>query len=320
MVRCDHLFNSVLGQTPPLRLFCSLPHSQVAIRRSAIFEKPEGTHLALFEAQTTAQRITVHPVIMLEPLVGSAVRFQELPPRREMVLGAALATSGTVAMYHIVGVTPEGRTTGEALGGGQPQERIIVSEREIREVYRKLHTAKSSMVDFVFLGCPQYTVEQIRVAAGLLDKRRVHENTTLWIGTNRMAFAMAERMGYYDIIKKAGGVLVCDTCPMLSFLRLDSPKQGLQDRRSNHVMDSEQAKYANNTMAGNHLARDVVERRNAGGMRVSNEKDKFKGTCWKGCRSTGCASRLPRRDDEEIHRCCQHPYAWRKCHSNIDLS
>jgi predicted aconitase len=66
-----------------------------------------------------------------------------------------------------------------------------------------------------------------------------------------MAFAMAERMGYHEIIKKAGGVLVCDTCPMLSFLRLDAlEKQGLSGPAYRTMLtDSpKQAKYANNTI------------------------------------------------------------------------
>jgi hypothetical protein len=85
----------------------------------------------------------------------------------------------------------------------------------------------------------------------LLEGRKVHENTTLWIGTNRMAFAMAERMGYYDIIKKAGGVLICDTCPMLSFLRLDAlEKRGISGPAFRTMLtDSpKQAKYAHTTM------------------------------------------------------------------------
>ena len=66
-----------------------------------------------------------------------------------------------------------------------------------------------------------------------------------------MAFAMAERMGYLDIIQKAGGVLVCDTCPMLSFLRLDAlSKRGMAGPYFKTMLtDSpKQAKYARDTM------------------------------------------------------------------------
>jgi predicted aconitase len=218
-------------------------------------ENRKGTHLISLEAKLKGSTDYGALGYHVGAIVGSGVPVFEgiHQPRQEelMVLGSALATSGTVAMYHITGVTPEAPTTGAAFGGTPPKEKIIVSGKEIQEVYRKLHTAKDSNVDFVFLGCPQYTVEQIRVAAGLLDGRRVHENTTLWIGTNRMAFAMADRMGYYDIIKKAGGVLVCDTCPMLSFLRLDSlAKQGISGPAYKTMLtDSpKQAKYAHTTI------------------------------------------------------------------------
>ena len=218
-------------------------------------ENRKGTHLISLEAQLKGSTDYGALGYHVGAIVGSGVPVFEgiYQPRQEelMVLGSALATSGTVAMYHITGVTPEAPTTGAAFGGTPPKEKIIVSGKEIQEVYRKLHTAKDSHVDFVFLGCPQYTVEQIRVAAGLIEGRRVKENTTLWIGTNRMAFAMAERMGYCDIIKKAGGVLICDTCPMLSFLRLDSlAKRGISGPAFKTMLtDSpKQAKYAHTTI------------------------------------------------------------------------
>jgi len=62
---------------------------------------------------------------------------------------------------------------------------------------------------------------------------------------------MAERMGYHEIIRKAGGVLVCDMCPMLSFLRLDAlAKRGMKGPHFQTMLtDSpKQAKYAHSTM------------------------------------------------------------------------
>jgi predicted aconitase len=218
-------------------------------------ENRKGTHLVSIEAELDGFTDYGAAGYYVGSIVGSGVPVFEgiyQPCQEElMVLGSALATSGTVAMYHIPGVTPDAHTTEDAFGGALPREKIVVTEKEINEVYERLHTAEDSEVDFVYLGCPQYTVDQIRIAAGMLDGRRVHANTTLWIGTNRMAFALAERMGYHDIIKKAGGVLVCDTCPMLSFLRRDSlEKQGISGPAYKTMLtDSpKQAKYANNTI------------------------------------------------------------------------
>lgn len=218
-------------------------------------ENRKGSHLVAIDTELDGTTDYGAAGYYVGSIVGSGVPVFEgiYQPRQEelMVLGSALATSGTVAMYHITGVTPDAPTTEGAFGGNPIQEKIVVTKKELDEVYQKLHTAKNFDVDFVYLGCPQYTVDQIRNVAALLDGRRVHTNTTLWIGTNRMAFAMAERMGYHEIIKKAGGVLVCDTCPMLSFLRLDAlEKQGLSGPAYRTMLtDSpKQAKYANNTI------------------------------------------------------------------------
>lgn len=251
-------FNSILGAKTNrcgyFVLFAALTGKYPKIGY-LLDENRKGTHLVSIEAELDGSTDYGAAGYYVGSIVGSGVPVFEgiYQPRQEelMVLGSALATSGTVAMYHIPGVTPDAPTTEDAFGGTPSREKIVVTEKEISEVYEKLHTAKDSDVDFVYLGCPQYTVDQIRIAAGLLDGRRVHANTTLWIGTNRMAFALAERMGYHDIIKKAGGVLVCDTCPMLSFLRRDSlEKQGISGPAYKTMLtDSpKQAKYANNTI------------------------------------------------------------------------
>lgn len=218
-------------------------------------ENRKGTHLVSVETKLNTPTDYGAVGFYVGSIVGSGVPVFEgiHQPRQEdlMQLGAALATSGTVAMYHVPGITPETPTMESAFRDHNAAETIRVTKRDIRKTLEQLRTAKSPFVDFVFLGCPQYTVDQVRRVAALIEGRKVHENTALWIGTNRMAFAMAERMGYHDIIKKAGGVLVCDTCPMLSFLRLDAlAKRGMSGPYFHTMLtDSpKQAKYAHTTM------------------------------------------------------------------------
>ena len=228
-------------------------------------ENRKGTHLVKVEAKLRSTTDFGALGYHVGSLVGSGVPVFEglFQPRQEqlMLLGAALATAGTVAIYHIPGVTPEAPSTAAVYDKTADSDVIIVTDRDIRRTFDQLHVAKSSTPDFVFLGCPQYTVEQIRRVAELIEGRRVHENTTLWVGTNRMAFAMAERMGYLETIQKAGGVLVCDTCPMLSFLRLDAlSKRGMAGPYFKTMLtDSpKQAKYARDTM-GCDIILDRIE-------------------------------------------------------------
>jgi hypothetical protein len=130
--------------------------------------------------------------------------------------GAAASSSGGVEMYHIPGVTPEAESVAEALGGGPPEEAIRYGVEERREAYEWLNSSASSTnVDFIMLGCPHASIEQIWIAARLLDGKRIHENVNLWLFTPRALTDTAELNGYTAIIRKAGGHVLSDTCPAI---------------------------------------------------------------------------------------------------------
>ncbi len=125
--------------------------------------------------------------------------------------GAASAASGSVALYHMVGITPEARTLEEAFGGRTPTERMVVGQREIEAVMEQMG-ASEGPVDVVGVGCPHASIDQMARYAALLDGKRVHPNTRLWICTNVVVEEMARKMGYLDTIERAGATLMVGTC------------------------------------------------------------------------------------------------------------
>lgn len=130
--------------------------------------------------------------------------------------GAAAASSGGVEMYHLAGITPEAATLEAAFGRNRPLERFGFGRAERRLAYEQVNaTAKNANVDFVMLGCPHYTLEQIGETCRLLEGKRVHENTSLWIFTPRATKQLADQKGYTRIITDAGGHLMSDTCSAL---------------------------------------------------------------------------------------------------------
>ncbi|MDX3905466.1 MAG: aconitase X catalytic domain-containing protein [Pigmentiphaga sp.] len=130
--------------------------------------------------------------------------------------GAAAASSGGVEMYHIPGFTPEAPTLEAAFGGNRPREVFRFGPKERQSVYENLNaTARDPEVDFVMLGCPHYSIEQIWEVCRLLQGKRVHENTQLWIFTPRATKQIADQNGYTKIITDAGGYLMSDTCSAL---------------------------------------------------------------------------------------------------------
>ena len=131
--------------------------------------------------------------------------------------GAAASSSGGVEMYHLVGVTPEANSTEQAFGGNRPAATLRYGAVERQATWEKLNsTARDRDVDYVMLGCPHYNLEQIWEACRLLEGRRVHENTELWIFTPRAIKAVADQNGYTKIIEDAGAYLMSDSCSAMS--------------------------------------------------------------------------------------------------------
>ena len=149
------------------------------------------------------------------PVITGAVSDASLI--RHKHFGAAAASSGGVEMYHMVGITPEAPSVEVAFGGAPRGERFVYDTAARKRVYETLNSVGSCEdVDFVMLGCPHYSLEQIAQAAALIEGRKVHENSALWVFTSRAVKATADANGYSQILRDAGAWLMTDTCSAIS--------------------------------------------------------------------------------------------------------
>lgn len=149
------------------------------------------------------------------PAVRGLVRRPDLPRLKHF--GAAASSSGGVEMYHLIGVTPEAPSWEAAFGGHAPQEVRRYGAAERAATLERINAmASDRQVDYVMLGCPHYTIEQIGEAATLIEGRRVHANSALWLWTPRAIKDLADRNGYTAIIEAAGGKILTDSCSAMS--------------------------------------------------------------------------------------------------------
>lgn len=149
------------------------------------------------------------------PVITGAVSEASLI--RHKHFGAASASSGGVEMYHMVGITPEAPSVERAFGGAPRGERFVYDAAARRRTYETLNSVGASTdVDYVMLGCPHYSIEQIAQACALLDGRKVHENSALWVFTSRAVKATADANGYSKMLRDAGAYLMTDTCSAIS--------------------------------------------------------------------------------------------------------
>ncbi len=148
-------------------------------------------------------------------------------------LSAALASSGAVSMFHAVGVTPEAPTLEEAFGSGEPEKTLVFGAAEKEQAEAALNKEPSDHVDWILVGCPNASVQEIREVAEALQGKKVHKDITLWVTTAGAMYAMAERVGYIRTIEEAGGTVVRETCPFLARSRVIAPKKGYKTLTTN---------------------------------------------------------------------------------------
>jgi predicted aconitase len=121
-------------------------------------------------------------------------------------LGAGLAASGAVALYHVRGVTPEARQ-GNVLA--DDAQRLVVDD--LADGYRALDGG-GRRVDLVSVGCPHASPRELEQISRAVSGRRLQ--AALWVTTARET---RERMPQeVSVIEDAGGQVVADTCMIVA--------------------------------------------------------------------------------------------------------
>ena len=124
--------------------------------------------------------------------------------------GAALASFGTVALFHMPGVTPEACARVEFVDGATPAATALT--RDGLAEFLAGYDAVGDKLDVVVFSAPQLSLLELETLAGLLDGRRVHRDTALLAATSPELKSAADRMGLTATIEAAGGILMAGVC------------------------------------------------------------------------------------------------------------
>jgi len=124
--------------------------------------------------------------------------------------GAALASYGSVPLFHMVGVTPEAHGISDVFDGPMPEARRI-GRADIDAFYDGfgLH---ADAVDVVVFAAPQLSLVEMQQLADLLKGRKISERTTLIAATSPEIKAGCDRMGLTAVIEEAGGIVLKGVC------------------------------------------------------------------------------------------------------------
>lgn len=146
--------------------------------------------------------------------------------------GAALASFGTVAMFHVPGVTPEAESVEEAFGGRSGPAPVVIRESDVAEFYGR-YGASGDKVDVVVFSAPQLSLLELQSLARLLDGATVHPDTTLIAATSPEIKFASDRLGLTRRIESSGALVLSGVCFYQSYAREMAEANGWKRLMSN---------------------------------------------------------------------------------------
>jgi predicted aconitase len=123
-------------------------------------------------------------------------------------LSASIVTYGGAPLFHIEGITSE---KVKAL-----ESKIIISRDDIEKAIKEMNDGIED-VDFIFIGCPHCSIDEIQKISELLKGKKVIKE--FWIGVARPIKKIADEKDYSKIIEQSGAKFACDTCHVVAPLK-----------------------------------------------------------------------------------------------------
>jgi predicted aconitase len=137
------------------------------------------------------------------------IKKESATDERMKSLGAAMAATGSVALYFAKGITPEWKVA-------KKFEKVEISQEHINEAKAALQSQKGA-VGLVAIGCPHCSIAEIKHIAKKLENRKGKVlSMKLWVCTSRKTKDESDKLGYSAIIERAGGLVVADTCMVVA--------------------------------------------------------------------------------------------------------
>jgi predicted aconitase len=127
--------------------------------------------------------------------------------------GAALASFGSVALYHMPGITAERPDFAD------PPTATVEIDRPAIDAFLARYAAPGDRLDVVVFGAPQLSLFEMEKVAQALDGRRIHPRTTVLVTTSPEVKHAADRMGLTARIEATGAIVAQGICFYQSYAR-----------------------------------------------------------------------------------------------------
>jgi len=135
---------------------------------------------------------------------------------RLKALGASAASTGGVALFHVVGMTPEAPTLDAVVATPSADDRVemvAISSADVRAARDRLSSGRDGPLDAVALGTPHFSVgEFAALSEAIGDGPAFADSVEVYVSTSRAVLEAARAAGTLAVVERAGARIVTDTC------------------------------------------------------------------------------------------------------------
>jgi len=126
-------------------------------------------------------------------------------------LGAALASYGSMGMFHFVGVTPEAPSVDAALGGRASPESLSITDEDLKRIYSSFSLGDGDARLVVFSG-PQQSLFETKRLADLFRGRTLKSDSSCFVTTSSAVLEQSRNLGYAKTLEDAGVTILQGVC------------------------------------------------------------------------------------------------------------
>ena len=198
-----------------------------ASRRGEIVFDVSGVSPTLLDRDVAYPMIGYH----IGKLVGSRIPViigmaEATSEDRLKAIGSAGASAGSMAMFHVVGCTPEAPTLQAALAGNHANNIAnpnvnAITNHDLRTARDRLTTSTNPHLGAISLGTPHYSVAEFGRLVELLGDRSIHPDVHAYISTGRGVAHEIGLRGWEQTLTEAGVQIVTDTCTYITPVMAD---------------------------------------------------------------------------------------------------
>jgi predicted aconitase len=196
------LISAVLGVTPLMGLLLDENRKGTV----EIVVEADGVEVDYAVLGYVIGKIVRNRVPYIRGLKGSADDLKNM--------GAAMAATGGVGMYHVEGVTPEARALGEDVLE-KSAERIVLTHKRLITQQEELQ-AGLTRADLVFIGCPHLSYEELVHISNLMKGTKIRKGVDLWVNSSKKVIQKFMDSTHFESFEETGARLV-SLCPLALF-------------------------------------------------------------------------------------------------------